>query len=520
MRPTRRLVAGVGVAVLAVAAAYGAVFLYGQHEASVEIAEALATLPPGTTVHYDSSRYNPLTRTLAMHGLVATRNGAPMLSAREARLREITGDGSDAHPFRIGAVHLEQLAEAAGSRPATTADHVDIEDLQMLARLPDGAPPPGGIARFYQPAGAPRLVGFRRLEASGIAQPGRSIADARLNDLAPGHLGGISIDGIAGPTGKIGHLGAGNIALDDLDAVFDDDAYKDGKPAWTGRRRLIDHVELSDLTAISNGGLHLGSFALNGVVGQPFPRSPGTLPAGLPMLGLAAEALSIATLDAGNALLVYADGQKLALGSLHATVTTAGTAVTQRETLRGLALPLRELAESANRNIAIDALGTDTPVLDADFDTTADPAAKTLDFTAETFSLRSLGTLLLSMHLTGVDHALLQQSPLAGLAAASLTAGRLRYQDASLADRVMLLAAKARGVDIAQLRLDLHAQSAQIATLLPNQPDAAAVLDGFIDHPTTLTLTLAPPAPVNAASVMGTDPSARAALLGVRVSAN
>ena len=81
------------------------------------------------------------------------------------------------------------------------------------------------------------------------------------------------------------------------------------------------------------------------------------------------------------------------------------------------------------------------------------------------------------------------------LAQARLAHARLRLEDASLADRLLRLGAAMAGIDVEAFR--------QQITALMQQPDAGPELSAaqlaigtFITEPHTLTVELAPPAPV------------------------
>ncbi len=66
--------------------------------------------------------------------------------------------------------------------------------------------------------------------------------------------------------------------LDALRAVFDPDAYPDGKPAWTNRRALLGHLDVQSLRieAVTPDGtpLLIRHAVLDGLTGRPFIRPP------------------------------------------------------------------------------------------------------------------------------------------------------------------------------------------------------------------------------------------------------
>ncbi len=519
MARTGRVIAAVAIAIIAAGAAYGAVFLYGQHEAHREIDQAIAALPPGSHVHVDSSRYNPLTQTLVINGLTDTRDGLPRLAVRQVRLREIAGDGSDARPYRIGSVHLEALSANEGTPQAVTADVVDAEDVELLAALPATSTPAAGAARLYQPPGLLRVSRFRRLDAQRLARPGQTLARLAMTDLAPGHLGGASLDGVVTPAASLAHADASDLALDDLDAVLGPHADAPGPPAC----RLIGHLALSGLAvALPQGALRVGTLSEDDLRGQPLAPPPAS-GGGSPVLPLL-EALASTRLDAGEISLQVASGAQVTLASLHdetghpsATGSADHRRTSRHVALRGLVLPMRSLPDGPPRDNAIGVLGSDVATLDLDDDDVVDDDARTLDLAAFRLTLRGNGALQLSGRFGNIVPG--EQPNAASMANTTMASASLRYEDASLAERWIAQLAKARNTTPDQLRGELHARVALLARLMPNQPDAASVLDGFVDHPRALTLAMAPPTPVTLLGVARSPPQDWATLLGLRISA-
>ncbi len=516
-----RVVTGIAGVCVVVAAAYGAVFLYGQHEARAEIEAAMAALPPGTTAQYRRARMSPLTRTVEVDGLTVTRAGAPAVSIDQLRLREVDGDGSAAHPWRFGALHLRGVGLPWPGVPLSI-DRLDAEDLVVLA--PDAASVPAGAARFYQLAGEPRLVSARRIEADALTQGSATIAHLGLTDLAPGRLGGASLDGltVAG-VGSLAHAAVTGVATDDLDAVLRSGA-SDGSAGWSKDRALLGHLELDGFTStLPSGALRFDAATLDGLSGHPLSQQVATR-------GDAATALlrvlSATRTDIRN---VVASGVaqtgtvvRVSLASLHDESSRkpagGGETIERHARLRGLAFPLGQLPAGVGRDRAIAAVGGETMVFDVDDDQHSSPTTRTLDLERLRVTLQGNFALQLVGHFDDFD----PERPLtATLAVTTIGTATLRYEDASLLGRVINGAAAAQQQTPEQVRAELHAQIDAVAPrLLPDQPDAAAILGHFVDQPGALTLRLRPPTPVTLVGVAGTPGKDRATVLGATISAD
>ncbi len=516
-----RVVAGVLSACVVVAAAYGAVFLYSQHEARAEIDAALAALPPGTTAQYRRAQMSPLTRTVEIDGLTVMRHGAPAASIDSVRLREGDGDGSATRPWRLGALHLRGVSLPRPGRPLSI-DRLDAEDLVVLA--PDAASVPAGVERFYQPAGEPRLVSARRVEADTLAQASASVTHLELTDLAPGRLGSASLDGltVAG-AGSLAHAAASGVAMDALDAILEPSA--SGAPGWSADRPLLGHLELDGFAStLPNGSLQFDTASLDGLSGHPLPEQAAA--GGNNVLALL-KALSAARTDirnlAGSGVAQTGAAMRVTLASLHDESSRkpadgGGQVVERHVRLRGLAVPLSQLPPGTGRDRAIAAIGAETMVFDVDDDQNSNSTAQTLDLERLRITLRGNFALQLVGHFDDVDPA---QAPTAALAATAIGNATLRYEDGALLGRLINGAAMAQQQTPEQVRAQLHARvSAVAAQLLPNQADAGAILDHFIDQPGTLTLRVQPPSPVTLLGVAGTPGTNWAAILGATISAD
>jgi hypothetical protein len=134
--------------------------------------------------------------------------------------------------------------------------------------------------------------------------------------------------------------------------------------------------------------------------------------------------------------------------------------------------------------------------------------------------VNELGTLTFAAELTNMAAGAL------GLTQARLAHARLRFDDASLVDRLLRAGAAQSGADPAAYRLLIEAMVRQQAmTIGGGTPAIAAVgqaASDFIAAPQSLTIELTPPEPVPVMALQGltASPDKAAATLGMTVSAN
>ncbi|MBI5522527.1 MAG: hypothetical protein HY910_07860 [Desulfarculus sp.] len=139
---------------------------------------------------------------------------------------------------------------------------------------------------------------------------------------------------------------------------------------------------------------------------------------------------------------------------------------------------------------ALKELGYDHPRLDLTYDYVYDQAAKVFDCKEFTLTLAQAGSLSLSFLIKGME-ADLAGDPLRNLGAlkkaqpASLS---LRYQDASLADKLLALGAKKEGLEPEAFRAKLLAELPPLPGALAPEP----ALKSFIQKPGLLCLKVTP----------------------------
>ena len=133
-----------------------------------------------------------------------------------------------------------------------------------------------------------------------------------------------------------------------------------------------------------------------------------------------------------------------------------------------------------------------------------------------------LGVLHLTLNMTGIPQGAVITQPQiqAAMAQARLVAASVKWDDASLTGRLLKMAAAKQGLTPEQLRAGLAMPLASLPIFLPDQPDAAAQVNAFLDGRHSLGVSLAPAAPVSLAQLQSTPSQEKAALLGVRITGN
>lgn len=173
-------------------------------------------------------------------------------------------------------------------------------------------------------------------------------------------------------------------------------------------------------------------------------------------------------------------------------------------------------------------LGYDKLSLNFDLSYAHVPETKRLSIKQASISGDGIGQLSVAMNLGGIDPTGLEDPALALAAAqmATLESLELRYDDASLAGRVLKLAATEAEMEESQFKAMLLAQLAEAGAQAPAVPLTKEVVDSataFLTNPKSLSLHMKPAQPVPLFQLMGgaqEDPYALAQAMGLSVSAN
>jgi hypothetical protein len=202
------------------------------------------------------------------------------------------------------------------------------------------------------------------------------------------------------------------------------------------------------------------------------------------------------------------------LAALHSEAAYDGDAVSRvHQTLDRLAIPLKGFDLSPETRALITAFGRDRVVLGLDLAMSMAPrrlVLENLQLTAE-----ALGDLRLGAAFADVDRAALDGGDYAGaFADAALERATLRYEDASLAERLLAVAAAQSGTTPEAMRQALIA--AADAYPVAGLARAAAA---FLRQPHVLVVKAEPPRPVPLRALTTTQPDEAAEMLGLTATA-
>ncbi len=273
-RLTKLSIAGPALIVICVAVAGGAQ-IWGQHQARASLNQTLASLPPGTTGHYNDLAFNVFTRTLRIDGLTISRGGHPAFSVNEAVLHHLNGDGSAANPLQATVVRLVGVQLWKGGHSATAA----LVQAVNVSALAAGVPPPAGLPNWLIAPENGTLLSADSITADGIADDeGATLAGLSITGYDAGYIHAASAVGFADKQGNgITSASASQVDLGGLDAVFDTGRYVPGAPRWTAPRQLIGHAEINGFHSDDDGGLAtIDRLNLDDFAARPFAVPPNT----------------------------------------------------------------------------------------------------------------------------------------------------------------------------------------------------------------------------------------------------
>jgi hypothetical protein len=195
--------------------------------------------------------------------------------------------------------------------------------------------------------------------------------------------------------------------------------------------------------------------------------------------------------------------------------------VLQELTVSRLTVPTHGLNRLVPRD-ALAAFGPDHVTADLDFKLVWDPQTHDLALSPFRLAADDLATLTLEVTLGNVDLSLLPKGPMAamaGLVVATVKSGSLVYDDHSLIERGIAVYAATVGQPPDALRQMLVAMLGNMKSPLPSRPLLPSQLAGFIQHPGTLTVRIAPEAAVPDAMLAALSPDETAQKLALDVTA-
>lgn len=509
---TSVVVAVAGVLIVAAGGAWFGLEVYLQQRFRAGLDQALATLPPGTTATYKTAHYSLLSHRavvteMTLHGELPGDPPRPFdVAADSVETRDPNLDfpaswanavaaptslGPDTALTVAGSVAVKGLTVHSAVINLTEAS-VQITKLRVYpwALLHDGMPTwrelQASMAARSRPSELADLRPIFRAEAAamlGVAYDSYAAGAAKVTETLPGFgieyairettggafdrgvLRGAAGAGIALNGDVVGDLSIDRVAMGPIDA----------RAPMT---RLINGEALSPALL---DGIRIGRIAYEGITVRP-PGQP---------------AIHIGGLSLGP--VAFAQGMPVA-GEFGWTDVSVSRS---------------RLPDPRARDL-FDKLGLDTITMSFALAYDRDLAARRGSIRDTTLKVNELGTITLSAELTNLA------MDLASIGQAALAHARLRFEDASLTDRLLRAGAAQTGTDPAAFRQ-------QIMGLVRRQSMAggggASVLEAagaFLAAPHSLTIEFSPPAPVPLVALLGAlaNPARSAAMPGLTVTAN
>ncbi len=529
----RRVVIGGGL--VAVALVLLGVRLASNSGARMGLDEALAHLPPGYSATHGAVTYSALTGTAHLRDLAIFHNGAPFFAAGDVTVSGIGAQDETGTPRRIGEIVLH---DASGG-PYKHIARIDLSGLYpaTLRAVLDAAAYPGG-----RPAWTDKRLVLEHGELQGVegAQSTQTTAAQSVNvKFGVGALTaeGVRLSQLAAPpdvNAQPAVLAASVEArmsqeggtIRDVTFSVDGPAPAHGSLGRSTSSKFdggrLAEFTLQDLTIGTDKPA--GTVSLQGASGHGFDVSSV-----LNMMPVIAadpakphpEILNGMHLDDGemHGLRVdYPAGPLVSIGKMNLE-TSAGlghfaiTALSVKTSGR----PLTPSAQQALRSFGMEDFT-------ADFDEQAAYNRDAGQVTLKRFDVRlhDLGALHVTANVAGLPavSVVTPEQMEQAMGSARLTEAALVWEDGSLTQRLLKVAAASQGLTPDQVRMGLAIPLASLAVLMPDQPDAVSQVNAFLTGQHRLALTIKPSVPVGMAQWEATPVPQRAALLGARVSGN
>jgi len=498
---------------LAAGGGYYGLEIYPEQQFRAALDQSIARLPPGVTVTYATAHYSVLSHLATVTGIrlhAARADAAPqpvdaVIDSMEVSNPNLsfsqTWANAQANPSSWGddtALPIADTIVITGvSIHAATMDMTQASFTVDKARLYPRALLHEGMPTFaaFQAAAIPKsqpptladLQPLLRLEAAGMLGIGYDNYDAE----------GLSL----------------SVNITDVDLT-----YKVRKMAGTGfDRGVMRGATIEGLTTKSS---QFGAFTLDRMVMSAFDiRDPATRL-------INGESLSVSMLDGITIGRVDYDGitaQAPGKPAMHAGGMSIGPVSFTKGLPVSAAIAFRDfrieasLLPDARSQDGFSKLGLEQATISFAMAYDWDVAGKRASIHDTSLKVDELGTLSLSADLTNLGTT----TNVLSLAQARLGHARLRLEDASLADRLLGLGAAMAGTDEEAFRQQVVATMQQPDTG-PELKAAQIAVATFITSPKTLTVELAPPAPVPVMLLAGAagSPARLAMMLGLKVTAN
>jgi hypothetical protein len=506
------------VAVLALAAAGGYYLLevFPQHQFRAALDQTLASLPPGTTATYKDAHYSTVSHQAVLTGV--TIHG------------EIAGDPPQPYDIAINSIEttnpnltLSDSWTAAAANPAAVspdavlavADSITVKGVMihsaMLSATEDSAhithPSLHPWALLHP--GMPSWNDIRRSLTTGSQPP--SIADLQpLLRAESAAILGFGYDSYEAVSLK---------ATETLPGV--DLAFDVGKIAGNGFDRGV--IQGGTAETITITGPKIGAFSVDRVVIGPTDiREPltrivnGEAPSPAMLNGIHFGRVEYNGITAQPPDMAATRMGAFSLGPI---AFEQGIPVSGELAWTDISVSRNQMPDAESQE-AFDKLGLATITVSFAVKYDWDVARQHASVHDTMLKVNELGTVTLASDLTNLV------PNVAAISLGQLAHARIRFEDASLVERLLRVGAAQSGIDPAAYRAQIAsaAQQQSIAIGGGNPVILAAGRSAadFINSPHSLTIELAPPAPVPFLALQraAADPAGLATMLGLTVVAN
>jgi hypothetical protein len=509
------LVAGTAI-VLAAAGFYYGLEIYPQQRFRANVDQAIARLPPGTTVAYKGAHYSIISHAAEFTGLTMHAD----LPGPQPRSLDIAIDSfAIENPnLALGAAWnaaRENPSAITPDRALPVADTITLkgvtvrsavlnmtEDSAVLNRarlypwplLHDGVPSWADVLTAIAAASQPPTLDdprpLLRGEAAlmlGFAYDSYSVGATKLTETLGDLQIGYDIRAMRGEGYDRGLLKSASadaiVFRGDKLGTFATDRLTIGSSDF--RAPITRLVNGEPLSAAMLDGMRIGRLEYHGITFQPPGQPPGR---------------------AGGIFL----GPVVFAGGLPVSGEMGWTDVT---------ISQQQLPDQKSRDV-MDQIGLETMTTSFALAYDWDVAGRHASLRETMLKINELGTLSLTAEVNDV---------VPGAAAATQTRlvhARLRFDDASLVERLIRTGAARSGADPAlfrqQIAMAVLRQGSTPGQVTPAMSAADQALSDFITAPRTLTLELSPPVPVSFAALRqaAASPSSLVTMLGLVVTAN
>lgn len=462
------------------------------HALDQGIDQLLTRLPPGYAVRHGATEANPLTSSLTVHDVVVLHDGATIWTADQ-----VTVSGADRQALQ----DVFDPASYPNGHPAWSDRRLLIADASAR-NLHATAPGADSLMRSYT---------LHRLSGRPFLLPPTKENRGRPEFLADAALA-FSVDSLEGRDEKLTTTAksSATIAIGGL-ALSDYDAGKIGSLAFTHMAADGDGKPRGGPFHLEVGNFDVKNLDMRGVLEAV--RQSGHADRG--QFGK----LSYESGDLSGLSFDMANGPHLGVDDIHAVQTVTDAGSIGKGYMHGFTMALGQTRLPPAAAPALAAFGMNALTMDIEAATHTTTVDRRMTV-HEDLALHELGKLHVDATLSGYDPAQASaDKPMGAILGTTLDHAVLSYEDDSLVNRVLAVAALQAHTTPDLLRAQLAMPVMALAVMLPDQPDAADQITAFLTHPGTLAVTLAPPQKITLAEVAQAPVTSRAHLLGAHVAA-